>query len=859
MNRQIHPSYAQFRERQSQPGAANSCTEDYRSVIDDLTIENKKLKEKLRKYEKLHAAHLEKDKLFEVKIHALPAAKRRDLEDTLRNFASRIDGSRDEAPRITTSRPPLAQEPTSDSDMKDQASGSSHSRPGDSGYASMPNSGPTSTSTNNNGAPNKKSKSAPQATKDENIRSFLKDIPAGLLIKHNVSMTERQKKKLVVKRLEQLFTGKVKGTIACHNQTLQQQEVSKSAARAEQTSMHGAPVEGLREANILQSQANDNLEPAGLSAQSSPDPASPNPSRMDLVSSPEQRPTRPLDLDPDREQVPFDNMEYLHHMGVNTAQAMTEDLSDVEPEADGWIFLNLLINMAQLHIMNVTPDFVRSAVADVSAKFQLSKDGQQIRWRGGQEGTRLSSDSDNSSPTGKRVNEDDDADESHQKRQKLAGQSTNNSHFASVPQKLQDPAPNTRGPTKNDPFHYKPLFARAFSSDDNMSDGDVTSNRGSPAYEVSERTRTRLGHRHSASSTKRIGDGPIAFYSGAKFCTDLSSDRASIATPFHSMGIGKDGYSNFTDSALGCVTQRPMSLQRTISGSLLRSRPFKDYSISDPFRTAKSRPLTLVGKGDSDEEPLLSMNMEWSTDASSDAPLLDLNASGLGGTHPADHFVYTVRTKRTKREATSSRELTRPFLNRKMSTAILDLFQERQSNEDITNGMASMSAFSTKPKHSHQAENSVRTEILDVKLTKLRPSRLPEPSAYYEAMSTTDSDASSDDSSSSGLEKYRQLIINNHWTQAAFEIPDVHSPSAEMSDEDDEEGESESDEDSDDSIDMLAHLRAADPAAVAAQEAEFAMELDQPGSSAATVGGRTENVSSSSYESRSGGSYESSD
>jgi hypothetical protein len=51
-------------------------------VIDDLTIQNRKLKERLRKYEAKYSAHLEKDKLFEVTIHGLPAKKKRELEET---------------------------------------------------------------------------------------------------------------------------------------------------------------------------------------------------------------------------------------------------------------------------------------------------------------------------------------------------------------------------------------------------------------------------------------------------------------------------------------------------------------------------------------------------------------------------------------------------------------------------------------------------------------------------------------------------------------------------------------------------------------------------------------------------------
>src|SRR6266700_6675017 len=62
-------------------GTEGSSTEDFRSVIDDLTVANKKLKQKLRKYEKLYDAHLQEEKLFEVRFHGLPDHKKKELEE----------------------------------------------------------------------------------------------------------------------------------------------------------------------------------------------------------------------------------------------------------------------------------------------------------------------------------------------------------------------------------------------------------------------------------------------------------------------------------------------------------------------------------------------------------------------------------------------------------------------------------------------------------------------------------------------------------------------------------------------------------------------------------------------------------
>lgn len=72
-------------------GTDGSSTEDFRSVIDDLTVMNKRLRQKLKKYERMYDAHLQEEKLFEVRFHGLPEHRKKQLEETLRKFASEID------------------------------------------------------------------------------------------------------------------------------------------------------------------------------------------------------------------------------------------------------------------------------------------------------------------------------------------------------------------------------------------------------------------------------------------------------------------------------------------------------------------------------------------------------------------------------------------------------------------------------------------------------------------------------------------------------------------------------------------------------------------------------------------------
>jgi hypothetical protein len=809
-------------------------------VIDDLTIENQKLKAKLRKYEKAQNTHLEKDRLFEVKIHSLPARKRRELEDVLREFASTIDGSTDEG----ASRPPIkgilpypSLTPAINSLPKHSSSSStSNSRPMDSAYASMSNSGPTSTSTLNH-ALEGKLVSQQRIGKEQKVQSFLHNIPEGLLPKHSTVMTERQKKKLVVQRLEQLFTGNKGANIGSRSQPQQQQEVSKSAAKADQLADHNPmTIEGIREAHILPYKMDvDGVGPTKLSDDSSHETQVTGFGSSEECSpsrSPEQRPTRPLDLDPNRAQNPSENVEYIRHLGLATPQLASDESTDAA-DADGWIYLNLLINMAQLHIINVTPDFVRKAVSDVSAKFQMSRDGKKIRWRGGSRGTQLSSDSGSSSDRNGFPQDSDIIDENRSKRRKVE-----TGKFTSVPLNVNDVPVGVHDPSKS--FHYKPLFHHASSSAGGLISSDESESlfgyeapnasglgRSSrPSKGRSERSRSGLKGR------VRKDEGPIVFYSGANFCTDLSGGRGDIRTPFHVTGVGMDGYSNFTQTALRCESKRrPLPISRTVSGSLLSFRPFRDYSKCPAFlQTEETRPKTPdLLEADSEDE----IDFVDGPAASSDspAPLQDFEASGLGGTRPADHFAVRVQTRRTK-AASYLPSKTSKFsaqgsrfrkLGHNISKKSLEVFHETDldaSGEAIANKLASLLSFS--PSSNWTDDPLVKTEMISARFARLAPSELPPPAGYYGLTSSSGNDSDSN-TSAAGISHLRR--------DRSF-LPKSFASYSDMDDvvnENDEDSSDEMDDDDDESIDMLTPVRELDPNGVATREQEFEMELDEMG------------------------------
>lgn len=780
--------------------ATNTDTaDDFRSVIDDLTIENKKLKERLKRLEKLHSPHLENDRLFEVTIHGLSAKKRRKLEETLRDFTAQLDEtSSSDAPKdssedISPNHAARSFIPKISTDSTDSI------RPVDSAYASMSISGPSSTSQQAPGPKSGKNE-AGSHTREENaehVRHFLENIPAGLMPRRNLSMTENQKKRFVVQRLEQLFTGR-EGHVVLNGQSEQQQEVSKSAARADDVAANReAHIEGLREAHMLTHKTGDASKPGKLSSNDSRDDtlASRDVSNSSTGSAGgdsedselEQRPTRPLDLDPDRAQVPADNVEYLRHLGISTPQLLSDDSSDADSDAQGWIYLNLLINMAQLHIVNVTPDFVRHAVSEVSEKLQLSRDGQKLRWRGGHRGTNLSSHDSSESP-----NEDDLVPETIKRRKMHEGR------FATVPINVQS-MQSSKCQADSGIAHYRPMFNHHGTSTESSKTDEGSSNVYSSQSSSKRANMAPWSEKSKLNSRKKRprDDGTMVFYSHAQFCTDLSGDR-EIPVPLHSSGLGKDGVKSRKD-VLGCQpSSKRILFSRSSSSSSLPFRPL-NRQLPTPSASAAIDPPELRVYMSTTDRP-----SSQGSDASTH--LQTFEACGLGGTQPADHFAMRVKTKRPSRERDprlSKFSAPGPHMTRflhQVSQSALDSFTEVD-----TSARSASAPGSPAP---------VSIEYVGSSFTKLPPSRLPEPMGYHGASSASDDEGSSDGFTTSGSHVPGRTFFHKSYT--SLTEPDTHkwtneskAPLDRIEDEsEDEEMDDDCDDDDDDmSIDMLGHLR----------------------------------------------------
>ncbi|KAK3180129.1 hypothetical protein K4F52_008431 [Lecanicillium sp. MT-2017a] len=834
---------------------ASSSAEDYRSVIDDLTVEIQKLKDELKHYKQHGPEMLKKEKLFEIKVHGLPKRKRRELEATLREFTAGLEGS----PDTSSSRRKKSskrEDVSGAGSMSKQASSSSGSntRPVDSAYASM------STGANSSGASlGRKSNRMGAKASEQKVESYLRDIPEGLYPRH-VAMTDKDRKKVVVRRLEQLFTGKINGRYK------KQQQLPPRSANANDLTVGSAVVSTMpdqnqnhltvhkpptltsaalepgREARILppdvsgkksrsrdnhstsNSNSNGDQTESGGNGNSSGSGNNTSPTDPTLA---EQRPTRPKDLDPDRIQVPSDNMEYIRHLGLVPPELLPEssdDTPDVAPDAEGWVYLNLLCNLAQLHMINVTPSFVRSAISEISTKFQLSADGRKIRWRGGTEGTKLSSDSSgDNSPNSAETGETKDSGQGKRKRQKT-GHSTGDSGISSKELSKY----GVQASASSESFHYKPLFARPESPNGGTSMDETLSSFG--PVEESNQGESRYGVSGSGSSNrkKRRRGGAIIYYSGAPFCTDLSGDGGDVSPPTYMMSSGQE------DTEDGAQYAERPTAHRSASGSSLSYKPL---SSETPWTSVESDKMDI----DDEQVPgLASDNDEATSESEVEFPWSDdqqylevvpLEPCGLGGVLPDDHFMVVVTTKRPKKDSAWQR----PAVDGAKRTELTD---------GIISRLATMSTSSPAPATTMSQQSSrsstpgVEIEYTSGRIKRLAPVPLPPPVVFFPPFSSDNSFENEFDSEYDSFE----LPSEEQMSQRVLHQSDGYPDGVDLS-SGDEDGEDPDDESPAER--MYEHMDAA-----AADEAKAGKAKNVPpyrrsvaSSVAATARGRTKSAS----------------
>lgn len=753
-------------------GTDGSSTEDYRGVIDDLTIENKKLKKRLKKYETLHDAHLHDQKLFEVRFHGLPPDKKSELEETLQKFAASLGNNRFPTNAFDGLMPSLMDKNASPAPQTDSA------------YASNSASGAGSSSRSAVETRSGVSGGQTAALRRDNIHSYLHHIPEGLLPQTNpTNMPERTKQKLVVRRLEQIFAGKG-AALHGHQHPQQQQEVSNMAARADKAEYPSqlSRQEGVREAHIMSEEGEKQVDLAETTAAKghfSPPTDKENTSPEQAIARPEgeQRPTCPLDLDPHRAQVPADNMRYIRHLGFSPSTHSSPDISD---EGRGWVYLNILINMAQLHTINVTTEFVRKAVATRSSNFEVSSDGRKVRWKGGSPITRESSMAGGSS-TG-HIGLDTPEGQSPNKRPKLSHRDSYRSQVSNTESKLL----------------YTPMFCNRSSTDgtDYTSEDEETMLMSGQAPIAGDSSGMASSGMHTSATRTRKrqrDDGPVIFYQNARFCTDLSGDagaqynrNAPLYEPITETVVGEP-----QTNASGIIAERRGPLVQ--ASELPVPMDLNDNPIPEAMEIAFPLPSVVAERKD-------------------EISPIDLEVSGIGGVWPTDNFAIMVESRHAKLDQAEKPQHTR---RQYLSTRLSKLWP------------SSAAAPPSLPSISKQIVKSSRKD--------LPPSELPPALGFLSQSEDYDSDNDDDDVSASPVSDRDSV------PEAIPQPVQVHPWWDEDEDEYDDDMD---DDESDGSVDMLATAREMDPEAIRLREREYDANMAErlaeeipAGSSAATAGG----------------------
>ncbi|KAM0544969.1 hypothetical protein ACHAPJ_011549 [Fusarium lateritium] len=698
---------------------------DYRSVIDDLTLEIQGLKKELQRCKQSGPHILEGEKLFEVKVHGLPQEKKTELEATLRDIALNaneplnasslrkretiLPSNRDDTnPKSEVQH---KHEPSPEINLQRVDSAYNSVSTGDKSF-STPFSPPTLRSTN---LPNNKAEDRQQK-------------PPKVLNKQHEFMTDNERKNLVVDRLEQLFTGRINGTDTSTKKPTRPN--GSSDMTTEDAQMEDLPTarepptrgtEPIQEVTPLHVEQDSYFQRDKSNARHHGSASGINMDQMEMAWSPSQRPTRPCDLDPNRAQTPSENTKYLRHLGQLPPDSSPgqQIIQDVHLDTDGWVYLNLLCSLAQLHIMNVTPDFVRSAVIEISTKLQLSPDGHKIRWRGESKDAMTDSHNSQKSPFADTIY---DSENRHPQQEPTPSGTNNHTQYGGSSKDMAKFSSQLHARIER--FRYKPLFARQESTASSPSD------TGYPAViaDGDDMSESGWGLNYSGGSASRLQrrGGAIMYYSGAPFCTDLSGDPDDIPPTSYTPSSGQ------TPETSRQSPQSTQSPRRTASGSFITYRPLTDR-CQDPHQkpSAMDVDITEVQDTTSSESETISeieLDLTWSGDQQyiEQQPLVP---SGSGGVLPDDNFVVIVDTKRPKQDIPPQTFKSQP----NQSSREIIYPQTKTPTSYLAPG-----APETKPLP------TIDIEFLSVRIERLTPLPLPPPAILFPP-SDTDSSMSDED------------------------------------------------------------------------------------------------------------------
>jgi hypothetical protein len=343
-------------------------TETFRTIVDDLTVQIGSLKKQLRRDEKPNSLTSESRKPFEIKVHSLKADEKHQLERILHRFVSDLPTrsvSEDTTSRYGDILPSVEPYIT----MSPQLSTLGTRAAQISGSASVRRLSPSVSGSRQRGFPDRGSPKPIHVQLDH-----AKNTNNCVLSLENLDLMST--KELVVHRLEQLFAGE---DVFSRLEALQQPEILQEVAHVENAIIQVWEQQAISESvcavrilsketeTVVKSTTTEQLE----ITQKSQTSQLLDPKLKEKVTDNLPR----AELGPST--LVAENVRYIRQMGLSPSHPGSVKLCGDEYE---WFYLNVLANMAELHTLNVTSDFIRKAVSELSGHYTVSKDGQKVRW-----------------------------------------------------------------------------------------------------------------------------------------------------------------------------------------------------------------------------------------------------------------------------------------------------------------------------------------------------------------------------------------------------------------------------------------------------------------------------------------------
>ncbi|KAL8999647.1 MAG: hypothetical protein Q9169_001607 [Polycauliona sp. 2 TL-2023] len=683
----------------------------FRDIVDDLTVQNKGLKRQLKRYERMQSISKEHNGLFEVRIHKLPPHKKHELEVILQNFAATVHSSQYESGPMLATTGRLSSHHVPEMHPRRCSPSPSSVQALDSAYASVSATRVTIPTVRKlSTRPGTISHKQPHATTLLGISS----VPQS---SNEAANLDRTKREFIVLKLAQLFDNDV-GTLGVLNE----------GDKAQKKVRYRHPVTP-KEPVLVRAPASLGSGSQSMKHRSHEAADTQSHHRFhtteSLLSQSSVASSSLLQRNEAREHQQQHPPDQLHHPG-DPRVTYSVDEPSLQP-SDEWLYLNILVNMAQLHTLNVTLDFVRNAIHESSTRLVLSNDGCKVKWQSfvddanwkpeeafGSATTPLAFASESRSV--------EHVDRSYSIEGKDGVQELSASDFRDRPL-LGSFSHLMVNKAADSTSHYKPMFTprkpRSALSQNPREDQSVDSDMTSPS------TTSFLAKPNIDNQS-----GPMIFLDRDPFFLDLSADPPKCDSP--------------DQAQYGRLLEEPLGGRNGSSETYGESERRPSHSIPAGSREAllnfdEDIPFRSLALYDDDAAP--------ASRTTTRAEHVELEASGIGGIQLDDNFAIDVTT--AEQDAPSS-QTDSPRIGEQALQTI-----SGPSNRVLPSHPRRVPA----PHHHRRLVSTITTH--------LSPSPLPPPSYVYPARSSScsSSDTASDDEilddveSVSGLE-FRPLSLS---------------------------------------------------------------------------------------------------